>query len=65
MFRTFIAAALVAAGAAVGAASVANAEGPYANCTQAHADGRYDIPQGDTDYWPAGDRDQDGIACES
>jgi hypothetical protein len=65
MFRTFIAAALVAAAAAVGAASVANAEGPYANCTQAHADGRYDIPQGDTDYWPAGDRDQDGIACES
>ena len=42
MFRTFIAAALVAAAAAVGAASVANAEGPYANCSQAKADGRYD-----------------------
>jgi len=65
MIRTFIAAALVAAAAAVGAASVANAEGPYANCTQAKADGRYDIPQGDPDYWDDGDRDQDGIACES
>ena len=65
MFRIFIAASLVAAAAGLGAASVANAEGPYANCTQAKADGRYDIPQGDPDYWPAGDRDQDGIACES
>lgn len=65
MFRIFVAASLVAAVAGLGAASVANAEGPYANCTQAKADGRYDIPQGDPDYWPAGDRDQDGIACES
>ena len=65
MFRTLVAAALVAAAAAVGAASVANAEGPYANCSQAHADGRYDIPQGDADYWDGGDRDSDGIACES
>jgi len=65
MFRIFIAASLVAAAAGLGAASVANAEGPYANCTQAKADGRYDIPQGDPDYWPGGDRDQDGIACES
>ena len=65
MFRTFIAAALVAAAAAVGAASVAHAEGPYANCSEAKADGRYDIPQGDPDYWDDGDRDHDGIACES
>jgi len=65
MFRIFIAASLVAAAAGLGAASVANAEGPYANCTQAKADGRYDIPQGDPDYWTGGDRDQDGIACES
>ena len=43
----------------------ASASGPYANCSEAHADGRYDIPQGDPDYWPGGDRDHDGIACES
>lgn len=65
MFRTLIAAALVATAAALGAAPVANAEGPYANCSQAHADGRYDIPQDDPDYWSGGDRDGDGIACES
>ena len=34
-------------------------------CTQAHKDGRWDIPKGDPDYWPAGDRDNDGVACES
>ncbi|WP_369974119.1 excalibur calcium-binding domain-containing protein [Mycobacterium sp. 3519A] len=51
--------------AAIGAAPIVNASGPYANCSQAHADGRYDIPQGDPDYWPGGDRDKDGIACES
>lgn len=44
---------------------VSSAAGPYRNCTQAHADGRYDIPQGDPDYWSGGDRDGDGIACES
>jgi Excalibur calcium-binding domain len=41
------------------------ASGQYRNCTQAHQDGRYDIPQDDPDYWPGGDRDGDGIACES
>lgn len=65
MFRTIIVAALIAGAAAVGAAPLANASGPYRNCTEAHQDGRYDIPQGDPDYWPAGDRDNDGIACES
>ena len=43
----------------------AAASGKYDNCTEAHQDGRYDIPQGDPDYWSAGDRDSDGIACES
>ena len=64
MIPTVIVAAAMAA-AAMGGAPVAAAGGPYANCTQAHKDGRYDIPQGDPDYWSAGDRDSDGIACES
>ena len=63
MIRTLIVALAIAA-AAIGAAPVAAASGKYANCG-AHQDGRYDIPQGDPDYWSAGDRDSDGIACES
>ncbi|BBZ29482.1 calcium-binding protein [Mycolicibacterium madagascariense] len=62
--RFFIAAAAVAA-VAVGMAPLASADGPYKNCTAAHKDGRYDIPKGDPDYWSGGDRDGDGIACES
>jgi hypothetical protein len=62
--RVFIAAAAIAA-VANGVAPVASAAGPYRNCTQAHQDGRYDIPQSDPDYWSACDRDGDGIACES
>ena len=62
--RVFIAAAAIAA-VAVGVAPVASAAGPYKNCTAAHADGRYDIPQGDPDYVAAQDRDSDGVACES
>ncbi|RDH74821.1 calcium-binding protein [Mycolicibacterium moriokaense] len=58
-----VAVALVAAG--FGTAPSVLAAGPYKNCTQAHQDGRYDIPQGDPDYWSGGDRDGDGIACES
>ena len=65
MFRVLIAGAFVCLAAAVGAAPVASASGPYANCTQAHKDGRYDIPKGDPDYWAGGDRDNDGVACES
>ena len=64
MIRAFIVAAAIAA-AAIAAAPVATAVGKYSNCTQAHKDGRYDIPQGDPDYWSGGDRDNDGIACES
>jgi hypothetical protein len=64
MIKAFIVAAAIV-GAAVGTAPAALATGPYANCTQAHKDGRYDIPQGDPDYWSGGDRDGDGIACES
>ncbi|WP_438269254.1 excalibur calcium-binding domain-containing protein [Mycobacterium simiae] len=37
---------------------------PYANCDEAHADGRYNILRGDLAYNPALDRDGDGIACD-
>ena len=36
----------------------------YKNCSQAHQDGRYNIPRGDPAYRPGLDRDQDGFACE-
>ncbi|MCV7078460.1 excalibur calcium-binding domain-containing protein [Mycobacterium szulgai] len=36
----------------------------YANCDQAWADGRTNIPRGDPDYHPALDRDGDGWACD-
>ena len=63
--------ALVVAAAAAGiitgatvTAPMATASGPYRNCTEAHKDGRYNIPKGDSDYQPKLDRDNDGIACE-
>lgn len=62
---------LLAVGAAlafaVAAAPVAAAApGPvYANCSQAREAGVSNIPRGDPAYWPDGDRDGDGIACES
>jgi len=64
MIRALVVALAIWA-AAIGAAPVAAASGKYSNCSEAHQDGRYDIPQGDPDYWSAGDRDSDGIACES
>jgi hypothetical protein len=42
--------------------------GPDSTLVQISAnanDVRWDIPKGDPDYWPAGDRDNDGFACES
>jgi hypothetical protein len=51
--------------ASVGLAPAAVAERPYANCTEAHQDGRWDIPQNDPAYWDGGDRDSDGFACDS
>jgi hypothetical protein len=65
MNRTFVVAAAIAAAASIAGAPAANADGKYANCTEAHQDGRYDIPQSDPDYWPGGDRDKDGFACDS
>lgn len=51
-------------GIGVSSPPAAQADPPYANCTQAHRDGRYNIPKGDPAYQPKLDRDNDGIACE-
>ncbi|WJR36297.1 excalibur calcium-binding domain-containing protein [Mycobacteroides immunogenum] len=48
----------------VGAVSVALADPPYANCKEAHADGKCNIPRGAPGYAPKLDRDGDGLACE-
>jgi Excalibur calcium-binding domain len=37
----------------------------YKNCAEAHADGRWNIPEGDPAYRSALDKNHDGIACES
>jgi hypothetical protein len=64
MIRRAIAAMLFAGLAVLTFASIANAAGPYANCTQAKADGACNITQ-DSPYYAAKlDRDGDGIACE-
>ena len=62
-----IAVAVAAAGIGLVLAPVAKADpGPvYANCTEAREAGDTDIPMGDDAYWPDGDRDGDGLACES
>jgi hypothetical protein len=68
LFKTFVVAVIVSGcvgAVAIGATPVASAQGKYSNCTQAHQDGRYDIPKSDPDYWSGGDRDHDGVACES
>jgi hypothetical protein len=68
MIRTLIVGVVMGAAAgaiAIGGAPVALAERPYANCTEAHDDGRWDIPQNDPAYWDGGDRDHDGYACDS
>lgn len=64
MFRAILS-STVAIVASLLFALPASAEGPYANCTDAKADGAYNIPQGDPNYWPGGDRDNDGISCEA
>ena len=59
--------AAVAVGIGLGLAPMASADpGPvYANCTEARDAGDTDIPIGDDAYWEDGDRDGDGVACES
>ncbi|SLC56771.1 Excalibur domain-containing protein [Mycobacteroides abscessus subsp. bolletii] len=44
--------------------SIAQADPPYKNCTEAHKDGAYNIKKGDPGYESRLDRDGDGIACE-
>src|ERR1700739_1963256 len=39
--------------------------GGYKNCTEAHKDGRWNIPEGDPAYRPALYKDHNGVACES
>ncbi|MGH3563076.1 MAG: excalibur calcium-binding domain-containing protein [Mycobacterium sp.] len=51
-------------GAGVVVAPIASAGPPYKNCTEAHKDGRYNIPRDDPAYASKLDRDGDGIACE-
>lgn len=65
MLRGYLAA--VAVGTAVigvALAPVAVAGPPYKNCSEAHKDGRYNIPQDDSAYASKLDRDGDGFACE-
>jgi Excalibur calcium-binding domain len=63
MFRTIVLAAFLAA-AAIGFAPLASATGPYANCSQAKADGVCNITTDSPYYMAKLDRDRDGIACE-
>ena len=67
MKRDLIALAAVVAGIGLGLAPMASADpGPvYANCTEAREAGDTDIMVGSEAYWEDGDRDGDGIACES
>lgn len=62
--KKFLPAALAAAGIGLVLAPVAAAS-PYESCSEAANDGVYNIPEGSDNYWPDGDRDDDGIACES
>ena len=61
----FTALAVFLAGVVLGLAPTAMAVSPYESCSEAAEDGVYNIPEDSDDYWPGGDRDDDGIACES
>jgi hypothetical protein len=56
-------AALLSVGLTI--APAAQAGPPFANYTEAHEDGRYNIPKGDPAYQAKLDCDNDAIACES
>ncbi len=66
MNRHLLLAAAAASTAAMGVvlAPVVSAGPPYKNCSEAHAYGRYNIPEGDDAYSSKLDRDGDGLACE-
>jgi hypothetical protein len=51
-------------GIGLATAPAALADPPYRNWSEAHADGRYNIPSYDPAYRPQLDRDGDGLACE-
>jgi hypothetical protein len=64
MLRTAFALTSLAVSFGLATAPSALADPPYRNCTEAHADGRYNIPSNDPAYRPQLDRDGDGLACE-
>ena len=65
MKKSLLAAALVGFGSVlVAVPAVAAADPPYANCSEARADGAAPIHKGDPGYSSKLDRDGDGIACE-
>lgn len=65
MIRVFVTvASLAVMGVYVAPLGWADPGPVYANCTEARADGAYNIPQDDPAYWEDGDRDGDGYACE-
>ena len=60
-----VAAAVACLGLGLTPAASASFGPVYDSCTEAHDDGVWNIPESDDAYWEGGDRDDDGIACES
>jgi hypothetical protein len=59
MFCRILVASVIAI-AGLGVAPAIAVASQYANSSEAHADGRFNIPKGYPDYWEDGDRDGDG-----
>jgi hypothetical protein len=62
--RTTLTVTSLIVGVEIATAPAALADSPYRNCSEAHADGRYNIPSNDPAYRPQLDRDGDSLACE-
>ena len=62
MIRAGILVAFAALGLALAPTAVAGP--PYKNCSEAHADGAYNITEDQDGYSTKLDRDGDGLACE-